>query len=100
MARKKVSKKKALKRIPYGRESKWYDKEFGKDVSWVDYNPTCHDCGVPAGKLHDSRCDVEECPICHKQLLSCGHAEMVWGPKEKGFGGYETRLLNIPKGFR
>ena len=90
MAKKKVGKKKAFKRIP-----------FGKDQGFGDFGySSCPDCGVVVGKLHDTYCDFEECPICHKQLLSCGHAEMVWGPKERGFGKHETRLLNIPKGFR
>ena len=33
----------------------------------------CHDCGAPAGGLHHPGCDMEACPICGGQLLSCDH---------------------------
>ncbi len=31
----------------------------------------CHDCRVIKGELHVPSCDVEECPACGGQLLSC-----------------------------
>ena|SRR5215467_15224475 len=31
----------------------------------------CHDCGVIMGQLHIPGCNVEECPNCQTQLLSC-----------------------------
>src|SRR6266436_4679064 len=33
---------------------------------------TCGDCGVKEGQLHVLRCDMETCPFCGNQLLSCG----------------------------
>ncbi|PCI27724.1 hypothetical protein COB55_05200 [Candidatus Wolfebacteria bacterium] len=33
---------------------------------------TCPDCNVKTGKLHDPGCDIEQCPFCHNQLMSCG----------------------------
>lgn len=33
---------------------------------------SCPDCGAPPGQFHRSRCDVEQCPLCCGQLLSCG----------------------------
>lgn len=32
----------------------------------------CHDCNVAKGGFHHPGCDVERCPKCHGQLISCG----------------------------
>lgn len=32
----------------------------------------CGDCNVEHGQLHHLGCDVERCPTCHWQLISCG----------------------------
>jgi len=32
----------------------------------------CHDCNVEEGQLHVFGCDMERCPFCGKQLISCG----------------------------
>jgi hypothetical protein len=58
---------KERERIPYGRESRY--KQF--DSEWPGEG-LCHDCAVPVGELHHPGCDVEECPKCHLQALSCG----------------------------
>lgn len=31
----------------------------------------CHDCGAKEGELHERGCDMEGCPFCGRQLLSC-----------------------------
>jgi hypothetical protein len=32
---------------------------------------TCHDCGTKEGQLHVLGCDMERCPFCSNQLISC-----------------------------
>lgn len=32
----------------------------------------CHDCNVASGQYHHLGCDMERCPICERQLITCG----------------------------
>jgi hypothetical protein len=32
----------------------------------------CHDCNVAPGGYHHPGCDMERCPRCGGQLISCG----------------------------
>ena len=41
----------------------------------------CGDCGVQRGGVHHLGCDLEDCPRCHRQLISCGCA-MIDGDEE------------------
>ncbi len=50
------------KRIPYGNEVS-YDFE-----TWNEY---CPDCMAAIGEFHYDKCDIEICPKCRAQLLSC-----------------------------
>lgn len=36
----------------------------------------CHDCGAKVGFLHHPGCDVERCPRCLEQAISCGCAQV------------------------
>lgn len=31
----------------------------------------CHDCGCREGEIHEFGCDIERCPFCGGQLISC-----------------------------
>jgi len=49
-------------RIKYGEEN----EDWGAD------RQKCHDCAVGKGGIHHFGCDVERCPKCKGQLISCG----------------------------
>ncbi len=51
---------KAFDRIRYGDEE-GYPSDLG----------ICHDCGIVTGQYHVPSCNVEQCPKCHGQAISC-----------------------------
>lgn len=64
-----------ISRIPYGEEE---DVEDDGTVLYVARDADrCHDCRAEPGELHEPGCDVEQCPICGHQLISCPHTSEI-----------------------
>ena len=49
----------------------------------------CHDCGVQEGQLHEPGCDMERCPICGRQLITCDC-------KDKDLSKFRIPYLLVP----
>lgn len=45
-----------------------------RDAAYFDKSVRCHDCGIvnKDGNVHHYGCDMERCPRCGNQLISCG----------------------------
>jgi hypothetical protein len=52
---------KEYSRIRYGEESE----------DWGAGKQPCHDCAVVKGQFHVLGCDVERCPVCKGQVITC-----------------------------
>jgi len=58
-----VSEGKPFQRIPYASET------FRQPLE-ARQGP-CRHCSTILGKLHEPRCDYEQCPVCNGQAMSC-----------------------------
>lgn len=57
-------------RIAFGKESNYLALEYHlKNLEYDDVY--CDDCGVKKGEYHLPNCDMEICPVCKQQKLSC-----------------------------
>ena len=50
-------------------EVKIHGTPYARDRST---DPRCGDCGARSGEFHHLGCDLEDCPRCRRQLISCG----------------------------
>lgn len=70
----------------------------------------CPDCGVRSGQLHEPGCDIERCPACGGQYISCdctdeelrGLSRIPWKGEFPGvsdcreYGLYVRRIPGLP----
>ena len=49
-----------------------YGSEEYPDAWKPEPGRTCGDCGCHQGYYHHPGCDIERCPACKGQLISCG----------------------------
>ncbi len=55
----------------------------------------CHDCLVAEGEIHDLGCDMERCPFCGHQIISCMCVyKKLDIPCEEGDPAYENGLTD------
>ncbi len=43
----------------------------------LNHGNNCHDCGAHPGHFHHPGCDMERCPWCGGQLITCDHSEVT-----------------------
>jgi hypothetical protein len=60
-------------------------KEYLRNTSYFDINKRCHDCNIEnkKGNIHHFGCDVERCPRCKGQLISCGCLDNNYSAKNE-----------------
>ena len=54
-------------------------EEVLRNTIYFDCNERCHDCNIlnKPGNIHHRGCDMERCPKCGFQLISCGCFELM-----------------------
>src|ERR1051325_11108056 len=53
---------------------------------WEKVTLNCPDCNAPIGSLHADGCDVERCPCCGLQAISCACADAPHNHQQKYAG--------------
>lgn len=57
---------------------------YGQETHWEARSPRCGDCGTPRGGWHHPGCDIQQCPACGWQMLSCECWFDEYGPEDGG----------------
>ena len=59
--------------VAFHRKGRRFDLiPYGAERGWQSTADQCGDCGVIRGGFHHPGCDLQDCPACGGQLLSCG----------------------------
>ena len=52
-------------------DGKKYERKRVGEEGYIKPDCRCGDCGAKYGFYHHPYCDIEPCPVCGGQLLSC-----------------------------
>jgi hypothetical protein len=71
--RKPTTTKCAKQFIVIGDKTKKCATIYKRNTTYFDVNKRCHDCNIlnKKGNTHHYGCDIERCPKCKGQLISC-----------------------------
>ena len=53
------------------RSGKKVQRQKVGDEGWIEPGQRCSDCGALYGHYHHPGCDIERCPVCGDQAISC-----------------------------
>lgn len=57
----------------------------------------CGDCEVAPGEFHQRGCDVEQCPFCGGQLISCGCCYKAFYPTYRHWDHEDEGTSGLPQ---
>lgn len=65
---------------------------YGKELGMEDESEFCGDCFATVRQYHEIGCDIEECPKCHRQMISCGCSVEELKNKSQNIPGKEQKI--------